>query len=708
MAAPVRETGSLKCCAPRHVFLGALTHSAIGHWRRQSRETQGASAPRPCESHTFMVFPSLLVFRRYLLWALAALLTAVLLLVLVIALFGWNWLRAPMERLALQHTGRELVLSGDLTVDLGWPVTRLHAAGVRFANPAWAKEKQMVTADGVAVSLDLSSLLKRNITFTEVRLEQAAIFLEQSNKRKSWLLDTEQQDENDRIHIGRVALDHGTLGYDDLDQNTNIRAQLATASGETSRATALDLSFSATGQFKGLPLRAQGSGGPVLALRDTSQPYPLKLTASVGPTQVQVDGTLTGLLTFAEVDMTMALSGGSLEQLYPLLGIAFPGTRAYSVTGHLWHMDQRWRFEKFSGRFGASDIAGFVEVTTGGQRPVLNAVLNSRLLALDDLGPVIGARSGSLAQAVKDPQAQKRVLPELPFKTERWDSVDADVQLSAKTLRRAEALPLEDLSVHLKLQDSVLTLDPLNFGLAGGQLQTQITLDGRSTPIQASAQVRARKLLLAKLFPTVDLNQASIGQINGEFKLSGTGNSVGDMLASANGQVGLVVAGGQVSRLMMEKIGLHLWEILALNLTGDKLIKLRCAVADFQVKSGVMQTEALVVDTQVTTLLGSGSIDLAHEQLELTLTPKTKTTSPVALRSPIYLRGSFAQPQVSVDKGQVAARAAGAVALGLVNPLLALLPLIDAGPGQDSDCGQLVRDARALPRPARGPGKVSK
>ncbi|WP_180125884.1 AsmA family protein [Rhodoferax sp. BLA1] len=653
-----------------------------------------------------MVFPSFLVLRRYLLWALAALLTGVLLLVLVIALFGWNWLRAPMERLALQHTGRELVLSGDLTVDFGWPVARLHAAGVRFANPAWAKEKQMVTAEGVAVSLDLSSLLKRNITFTEVRLEQAAIFLEQSNKRKSWLLDTQQQDENARIHIGRVALDHGTLGYDDLDQKTSIRAQLATASGEASRATALDLSFSATGQFKGLPLRAQGSGGPVLALRDTSQPYPLKLTASVGPTQVQVDGTLTGLLTFAEVDMKMALSGGSLEQLYPLLGIAFPGTRAYSVTGHLLHMDQRWRFEKFSGRFGASDIAGFVEVTTGGQRPVLNAVLNSRLLALDDLGPVIGARSGSLAQAVKDPQAQKRVLPELPFKTERWDSVDADVKLTAKTLRRAEALPLEDLSVHLKLSDSVLTLDPLNFGLAGGQLQTQITLDGRSTPIQASAQVRARKLLLSKLFPTVDLNQASIGQINGEFKLSGTGNSVGDMLASANGQVGLVVAGGQVSRLMMEKIGLHLWEILALNLTGDKLIKLRCAVADFQVKAGKMQTEALVVDTQVTTLLGSGSIDLAHEQLNLTLTPKTKATSPVALRSPIYIRGSFAQPQVSVDKGQVAARAAGAVALGLVNPLLALLPLIDAGPGQDSDCGQLVRDARALPRPARSPAKA--
>jgi uncharacterized protein involved in outer membrane biogenesis len=150
--------------------------------------------------------------------------------------------------------------------------------------------------------------------------------------------------------------------------------------------------------------------------------------------------------------------------------------------------------------------------------------------------------------------------------------------------------------------------------------------------------------------------------------------------------------------LMMEKAGLHLWEILSLNLTGDRLVKLRCGVADFDVKSGVMHTEALVLDTQVTTLIGTGSIDLAQEQLDLTFNPKTKNTSPVALRSPIYVRGSLAQPKVEIDKVRVTARAVGAVVLGAINPLLALIPLIDAGPGQDSDCAQLVRDARAWPR----------
>ncbi len=645
------------------------------------------------------------VLMRSLLWVGGALLTLVLLAALFIAVFGWNWLRAPLERRALQQTGRELAIHGDLTVKFGWPQVRLHGATLTFANPAWAKEKYMLAAKSVEVAIDVPQLLQGSLTFPEVRLEQATVFLEASRGgRKSWLMDLEQQDENARIRIGRVALDRAMLGYDDADQKTSLRATLSTGAEGDAGSARSDLRFTAQGQYEGLAVKAQGSGGPVLALRDTTVPYPLKMEASAGRTHVKVDGNITGLLTFTAVDVRMALRGDSLEQLYPLLGIAFPATKAYSTEGHLLHTGSTWRYEKFSGRIGASDIAGFVQVVTGGKRPALTADLSSSLLALDDLGPVIGARAGSVAKAAaqpvvqaSEPAAKARVLPDIPFKTDRWDSVDAEVNLRAKALRHAKALPLENLAAHLSLKDSVLTLDPLDFGLAGGQLDTRITLDGRSQPIQAHAQVRARKVLLSRLFPTVDLSKSSIGQVNGSFDLKGRGSSVGSMLASADGKLGLVVAGGEISKLMMEKIGLHLWEILSLNVTGDRLVKLRCGVADFDVKQGKMTASALVFDTQVTTLIGTGTIDLGDETLDLTLNPRTKKTSPFALTSPIYIRGSFAQPKAGVDKGRVALRAIGAVGLGLINPFLALIPLIDAGPGEDSDCGELVREARALP-----------
>ena len=649
---------------------------------------------------------------RTLKWLAGLVLAVIVLAALFIAIFGWNWLRSPIERMALEKTGRALVIHGDLTLKFGWPWPRVHADAVTFANPDWAREKQMVAADAVDIVMVLPQLLRQHIVFSDVQLTRPVIFLEQgSGGRKSWLLDLNQQDEGARIQIDRLTLDHGMLGYDDAAIKTSIRSELSTVDAPPGETTGSGVAFSAQGQYQGLALKARGSGGPVLALRDEKTPYPVKIDATVGHTRVQADGTITSLLKFSALDMRMALRGDSLDQLFPLLGIALPATHAYVTEGHLVHSANTWRYEKFSGRIGGSDIAGTMQVATGGKRPALSAELVSNLLDLDDLGPMIGARPGSV-QAAKQAASRSTsttaatsapvsatvpVLPDLPLQANRWGSVDAEVTLKASTIRHAKNLPLEDLATHLSLRDAVLTLDPLTFGLAGGTLNAVITLDGRGDPIQARAKVRARKILLAKLFPAFALSQTSIGQINGEFDLAGHGNSVERMLASSNGKMGLVVAGGEISKLMMEKAGLHLWEILQLNLTGDRLVKLRCAVADFSVKQGIMYADALVFDTEVTTIIGSGTVDLGREKLDLTLNQKTKNTSPLALRSPIYIRGSFAKPDVQVDKVRVAARALGAIALGIVNPLFALIPLIDAGPGKDSDCGQLVRDARALP-----------
>lgn len=646
----------------------------------------------PLATHTPMTLA------RMLKWTAGVAIATTLMAVLFIAIFGWNWLRSPIERMATEKTGRALAIQGELKVRFGWPWPRIQAESVTFANPPWAREKQMLAADAVEISIDLPQLLLRHIVFPEVRLVRPVVFLEQgSGGRKSWLLDLDQQDENARIRIDRLTLDQGTLGFDDAEKKTSIRSDLSTLNAAADSDTGL--TFKAQGHYLGLPFKAQGSGGPVLAMRDERSPYPLKINASIGHTRVRAEGKVTSLLKFTAIDMRLALSGDSLAQLFPLLGIAFPATRSYATEGHLLHSGTSWRYDHFSGRIGDSDMAGKLQVETGGKRPALTAELFSKLLDIEDLGPVIGSRPGIVAKAAASPSTPLHVLPDLPFKTDTWSSVDADVRLTAKTIRRAKELPIEDLVTHLRLNDSVLTLDPLNFGLAGGELNAVITLDGRKDPIQAHARVRARKILIAKLFPTVELNKNSIGQINGEFDLTGQGNSVGRMLAGASGKVGLVVAGGEVSKLMMEKVGLHLWEILELNLSGDRLIKLRCGVADFDVKQGIMQVDALIFDTVVTTIIGTGSIDLAQEKLDLTLNQKTKNTSPLALRSPIYVRGSFGKPDIGIDKGRVAARALGALALGMVNPLLALMPLIDAGPGKDSDCGQLVREARAMPNP---------
>jgi uncharacterized protein involved in outer membrane biogenesis len=654
---------------------------------------------------------------RSLKWLAALLLALPVLAILWVTIFGWNWARGPLQHITSEKTGRELVIGGDLKVSLGWPAPRVRAEAVTFANPPWAKEKQMVAVDDVEFTLDLFELLRKNLVFPEVRLTRPVVFLElAADGRKTWLLDLHQSDETARIPIGRLTLDHGRLGYDDAKQKTSIRSDISTQGVQAGGADAAGVVFSAKGLYKGLTLAAHGSGGSVLALHDESVPYPLKVNATVGHTGIEADGTVTSLLKFSAMDMHLELHGDSLELLFPLIGIAVPETHSYATTGRIVHSGQMWRYEKFSGHIGKSDIAGTVQVDTGNARPFMRGDLVSEQLDFDDLGTLIGAKAQQPAPAAqKVARAPEQAvggtekaaapapaavagphrLPDIPFKTERWASVDADVTLHAKTILRAKELPLENLVTHLKMQDSLLTLDPLDFGFAGGHLKAVISLDGRQDPIQARARIGARKILLAKLFPTLKLAKTSVGQINGEFDLAGKGNSVGRMLATSDGRIGLIVANGEISKLLMEEIGLHLLEILRLKITGDKTIKLRCGVADFGVKSGVMKANALVLDTEVSTIVGSGSIDLGQEKLDLTLVPKTRYISPVALRSPIYVRGTFSNPEVDLDKGRIAARGAGALALGLINPLLALIPLVEMGPGIESECARLIHEAQA-------------
>jgi AsmA protein len=158
--------------------------------------------------------------------------------------------------------------------------------------------------------------------------------------------------------------------------------------------------------------------------------------------------------------------------------------------------------------------------------------------------------------------------------------------------------------------------------------------------------------------------------------------------------------GGRISRFMMELAALDLWDAAALKLKGDEQVAIRCAIADFAVKGGLMQTNAFVFDTSVVLIEGGGVINLKNEEMNLRLSPKPKDSSIASLNSPLFVQGTFSDPKVSPDVGKLAAKGVGAVVLGIINPLLAVLPLFKEGKGEDSNCGKLIAEATSSDRSA--------
>lgn len=180
-------------------------------------------------------------------------------------------------------------------------------------------------------------------------------------------------------------LDNGHISYIDHAHNTHIQAALSTRQTMSHGVASADIVFAAQGDYKGLPLTASGSGGSVLALSDETTPYPLNIKATLGHTHLHAVGTVTSLTRFRAVDLNMTLSGASLDHLYPLIGIALPRTPVYLTKGHLLHNAQQWRYEKFTGRVGKSDVAGNMQVDSSGKRPFLRGNLTFQMLDLADL-----------------------------------------------------------------------------------------------------------------------------------------------------------------------------------------------------------------------------------------------------------------------------------------------------------------------------------
>src|SRR5690606_17368794 len=148
----------------------------------------------------------------------------------------------------------------------------------------------------------------------------------------------------------------------------------------------------------------------------------------------------------------------------------------------------------------------------------------------------------------------------------------------------APGLPLDDMDVHIRLEDGLLRLDPLDFGVAGGRVRSTVRMDARKDTIRTDAAIRLRGLELGRLFPDAGLTDDAIGRIGGEIDLAGSGNSVARMLATADGEAAIGMGRGEVSNLLLELAGLDIYEALKFLLGKDRRVEIRCAFGDFAVE----------------------------------------------------------------------------------------------------------------------------
>lgn len=706
--------------------------------------------------------------RRILSWITGTLLVLLAVLAIAVALFDWNRTKPFIADKVSQAIGRPFAINGALTVDwrrdrlASWPGSwipwpEFTARDISIANPDWAAQPRFAHLDALRFRLSLPALLAHRIEVPTLQLVRPSVDLERDKSgRASWdfALPEDRAPSAWKLQLGTIGFDQGVITLDDAasqvklklaveplqqaipydqivaQQSRDAREQAgrtvgaaaketmageATAEpvGQASASTVYQFGWTADGSYQGSPLKGKGRSGAVLALQDKSVPLPLQADLRIGDSHIALVGTLTDPLHLGALDVRLWFSGSSMARLYPITGLTLPDTPPYATEGHLKaelrHSGSRYSYRDFRGRVGGSDLSGNLLFVTGGARPKLSGEVHSKLLRFADLAPLIGAdsRAEKAQRGDATPQPADKLLPVEPFRTERWQAMDADVNFTGSHVVRGEALPIDSLSTHLVMNNGALYLDPLSFTLAGGTVRSNVSLDGSRTPMRGLLKLHARHLKLKQLFPTFEPMRTSLGEINGDAALDAQGNSVAALLGSANGELQLLMNDGAISKTLLETAGLNVANIVIGKLFGDKTVPINCAATDMAASNGLFDMRLFVFDTDDAVVNVTGTVNLASEKLDLDVKPHTKGLRVLSLRSPLYVRGTLKNPDVGVHAGPLLARGAGAIALGAVAAPAALLALIAPSHGNDSDntCRAVLQQLRGAdttqPRPHR-------
>ena len=481
--------------------------------------------------------------------------------------------------------------------------------------------------------------------------------------------------------LGRLAIKESQLAYTDRARHIDVDASIEMTNPDNqAQAVRID----AQGTYRQEPFTLRFQGDPLLNMREADKPYAVDAFVAVAQTEAHAKGRVFNPLTLPRVEMHLTVAGPNPKRLSPLLGFPLPPLPPYKLQGRLVNQEQMWKFSNFAGQVGDSELSGDMLIKMDGERPFAQAELDSRHLDFDDLSPLIGkapeVEGGETASAEQKREQVKEaatptVLPKTPINFDNLRRLDAAIKLRSKHIETV--LPLDNLTTEITIEAGRLTLEPLDFGVASGEVRSRIELDTRTQPPKTNIDVEIRHISLKDILSRFDIADESAGIVGGQAKVWLQGGSVADMLASADGGLLLLMAGGRFDDLLVELAGLDLGEALA-ALFGDQEEKfaINCAFADIHAKQGVAQLKTFVVDTDDTLFLGDGAIDFTQEGMDLIIDPKPKDLSLFSARAPLHIQGTFAEPRIRPGASALI-RGAASLAMLPVAPLAALIPLLN-------------------------------
>ncbi len=685
-------------------------------------------------------------------WTVAAgVLGAVIVGVAVCEWAGWPFLAKPVEGMLSKTLLRDVQLneagsSEHATVRfLGG--LKVKVPQLQIGAPEWSKQPYFLHAEHAEMHVAYSDLWRARqgqpLDIDLLQAERLVVHAERMmDGRASWAFgDPNKPKPADEAAtpiptVRELRVLRGDMTYVDQPLKADIVAKLQLseggAAGDAAAPTASGRPASTPSAskplpqaFRGLIASAEGTYGlaklsadlrtsgvtPLLKSDADAVAVPVTLSVRSGKAALDFKGTVTDIFNLSNMIGMFKVSGPSLAAAGDPLGVTLPTTGAFLLAGRISKKGDVWNVVTDNATVGQSSLKAALTYDMRPKVPLLSGQVTGPRLLLADLAPTIGGEPGAApappATGASAPPRNARVIPDSEFDLPSLRAMNANVLMSFDRVELGSlfALPLQPLKTHLTLQDGKLRLDDLVARTADGNVAGRVSLDGTGEVALYETDLRWSGVKLENWIKQErgkDTPPYVKGSLVGRAQLKGQGRSTAQILGTLNGSVITSLRRGELSHLAIEAAGIDLAQLLGVFVKGDQGLPVSCALADMQVNQGVLKPRAFVVDTGDSTVWVDGTVSLKDEVLDLRAVTTPKDFSPLALRTPIRVQGQFAAPKVSLETAPLARKVAGAVLLGLINPLAAVIPFVELGNGEvdrdDGNCDTLLKRAREASR----------
>lgn len=664
----------------------------------ESTQPPGAEAPEPAVTPRRLSRP----------WRIArnvvlGILGAIVLAWLILYITKGRFLKHPFERTVAAMTHRQVKVPGDF--QLYFDPINIHfvAEGMTISNPAWASKPNLFEAKRIDTRISTFPLIFGDRRVKWLDMLNGAVDLEWSKdgKTNTWTFSEKKGKPFEMPLIRQATVAGTTLRY--IDPKLRLSVDL---SFKTIKATdthfASSIQFTGKGTERDTPFTVNGE---MLTPNATVVGGKNQLTLHINAARTAIDvaGTLDAPTRIDGADLKVTARGRNIADLFSIIGVAVPETRAYRLNSALTKTGDEYRFTHLRGHFGDSDIAGKLTVRLLEPRLKIDAVLATRTLDIVDIAPFIGYNPDAVAAQgkgaiVKQVNGTPRLLPDAPLRVDALRNFDADLHYTVRTVR-AKKLPVSNIDLTLGLDNSLLTLSPLTFDMARGHVSSDIKINARRPVVHTDYDIRLSPTPMGVLLAGYGVDEAGTsGTLKARIQLTGDGNTVHESLSTANGRIAIIMPAGsfwtrnvQLSEL---DIGTFVQKMFEHKLKEP--VQINCGLIAFTVRNGIGAADPILIDTKKNVVVGRGGFSFKNESLDFAVRADAKTFSLFSAQSPVGVTGYFAKPGIDVISPDLIGRAGAGLGLSvLASPLAGILAFIDIGDAKSSQCGPVLAGATA-------------